>query len=748
MLRWLSYPLLVALFWIGCFQFLSPPPAAHAQASQKIYWTEGFDDELNRSDPDGSNAEQIFGRFSAPEDVALDVASNTMYFVDASDKAVYRASLDGSNVTEIADFCYYCTPRGIALDIQNDWLFVTLDNADQIVRMNTDGSNTTVLISYAEDAQGIVLDPANEHVYWTEGGDVGKSAVRRANLDGTEVTTLVSEPADRIDHIDLDVDGGKMYWTALRYSSPSAIQRANLDGTHVEDVVSSTSTDIGNPGGIAVDTANGFVYWNDRAGGHFRGVRRATLDGDDIAELYTDVRSPSGMALDASNGHLYFTDFALDKIKRINSDGSAPTSLIEAALANYGRFAIDKDTGFLYMTDWTRGQIVRVAPDESTVETIIEGLHNPYSITIDALNQRLYWSELDYNDNDPIRSATLSGQDVTTVLATDEVVGGLAFSATDQKIYWADVADERVRRANPDGSAIETVVSSAPSVITLAIDDQNETLYWSERTDERIRSADLDGSDPTDVITTDAEDVRGLAVDAPSGKLYWADYTGDGVRRANLDGSSIETLASVNSPVNVGLSSNDPLPVELTAFDATWSGERVELAWSTASETNNTGFHVERAVDDGPFTGIEFVNGAGTTNRPQHYRFADEAPSGTVSELHYRLRQVDADGSETTSSIQTVRVAATNFELQSPFPNPAQQQATLRYSLPTRSAVQLEVYDVLGRKVATLVDDIQSPGWHAVTLNVNQTQKLTSGTYLVQLRTEQQSFTQQLTIVR
>ena len=57
------------------------------------------------------------------------------------------------------------------------------------------------------------------------------------------------------------------------------------------------------------------------------------------------------------------------------------------------------------------------------------------------------------------------------------------------------------------------------------------------------------------------------------------------------------------------------------AFGAEAEGTDVALTWQTASETNNAGFHLDRAVDAGPFVDIGFVEGAGTTTEPQSYRF-------------------------------------------------------------------------------------------------------------------------------
>src|SRR6266516_4610103 len=82
-------------------------------------------------------------------------------------------------------------------------------------------------------------------MYW---GNDGK--VKRANLDGTSITTLVNIVVGGLTGnplgIALDIGGGKMYWTE---TTGKRIQRANLDGTAVQDLI---TTGLDTPWGIAL----------------------------------------------------------------------------------------------------------------------------------------------------------------------------------------------------------------------------------------------------------------------------------------------------------------------------------------------------------------------------------------------------------------------------------------------------------------------------------------------------------------
>jgi hypothetical protein len=188
------------------------------------------------------------------------------------------------------------------------------------------------------------------------------------------------------------------------------------------------------------------------------------------------------------------------------------------------------------------------------------------------------------------------------------------------------------------------------------------------------------------------------------------------------------------------------LPVELSGLTATTEGASAILEWSTASETNNAGFHVEhRAPQRAAWADIGFAEGAGTTNRPQTYRFrvADLEP-GTH---RFRLRQVDTDGAAHVSDAVQIRVRMQNaLRLTPPAPNPVQAEATLRFGVREAHDASVAVYDVLGRRVATLYDGTPPPG-RMVPVRL-AAQSLPPGTYFVRLSTGADTKVRRLTVVR
>ncbi len=190
------------------------------------------------------------------------------------------------------------------------------------------------------------------------------------------------------------------------------------------------------------------------------------------------------------------------------------------------------------------------------------------------------------------------------------------------------------------------------------------------------------------------------------------------------------------------------LPIELADFTGLYDGRKVNLAWKTAAETNNASFTVERALSGASdtWTAVGTRAGSGTTSEARSYAMADEQVPFTATSLRYRLRQTDFDGTTSYSPIVEVQVGVpTRFALHDVAPNPIRSAAKVRYEIPARAAVRLEVYDLTGRLVSRLVDEEQEAGRREVTFDAAG---LASGTYVLRATAGTNSETRTLTVVR
>lgn len=106
--------------------------------------------------------------------------------------------------------------------------------------------------------------------------------------------------------------------------------------------------------------------------------------------------------------------------------------------------------------------------------------------------------------------------------------------------------------------------------------------------------------------------------------------------------------------------------------------------------------------------------------------------------------EVDADFVETTIEDVTETIPG-KFNLQQNYPNPFNPTTNIRFDLPERSNVSLNVYNVMGQRVAVLANEVFQAGTHQVTFDASS---LTSGMYLYQLETENFQQTKKMLLIQ
>ncbi len=190
------------------------------------------------------------------------------------------------------------------------------------------------------------------------------------------------------------------------------------------------------------------------------------------------------------------------------------------------------------------------------------------------------------------------------------------------------------------------------------------------------------------------------------------------------------------------------IPVELTTFSASYESGNVLLQWTTATESNNAGFDVERKVNSnelgsGDWVKIGYVEGAGTTTEPQNYSFIDNSVS--TGNYFYRLKQIDFDSNFKYSATVEVNIYPKEFELSQNFPNPFNPSTKIRFAVPEKSQVKLALYDILGRELEVIFNDELNPGVNEVEFNGSN---LPSGIYLVKMEADNYQKTIKMTLLK
>ena len=281
--------------------------------------------------------------------------------------------------------------------------------AGRILSANPDGSDLkTLLIEGRKLPDGLAVDAAAGHLYWTNMGNpkANDGSIFRCDLDGRNLTTVVAPGATFTPkQLQIDKLHGTLYWCDRE---GMRVMRANLDGSHIETLVDTSRGDA-RPGadpnkwcvGIAVDADAGKLYWSQKGGDNSGegSIFRANLavpkgetpsNRTDIELLYDGLPEPIDLDLDLGSRRLYWTD-----------RGDPP-----------------------------RGNTVNRAPldapqsERPEPEIIFTHLMEGIGLALDTKNQRMFITDF----GGSIYSANLDGSNQKTLLFAEGNLTGIAYA--------------------------------------------------------------------------------------------------------------------------------------------------------------------------------------------------------------------------------------------------------------------------------------------------------------------------------
>jgi hypothetical protein len=287
-------------------------------------------------------------------------------------------------------------------------LFLLDLSDDRIVSLNSDGSDRKVIVTGCRFPDGIAVDVAAGHIYWTNMGvpKVNDGSIERADLDGRNRMMIVPQGGTFTPkQIQLERKSRKLYWSDRE---GMRVMRANVDGSNVETLVDTSHGDP-RPGpdaskwcvGVAVDHYSDNLYWTQKGpdnAGKGRLCRagievptgQTASNRTDIEVLYDALPEPIDLDLDLNSRVMYWTD-----------RGDPP-----------------------------RGNTVNRAPMDSDAngrpspEIVVTHLMEGIGIALDLKGDRMFITDFGGN----VVSAKLDGSDEKAVLVAQGNLTGIAYS--------------------------------------------------------------------------------------------------------------------------------------------------------------------------------------------------------------------------------------------------------------------------------------------------------------------------------
>ncbi|AGB22061.1 hypothetical protein Mycsm_01666 [Mycobacterium sp. JS623] len=204
-------------------------------------------------------------------------------------------------------------------------LFVLEASGGRLFSINPDGSGKTVIVAGCRVPDGIAVDVAAGHIYWTNMGvpSANDGSIERTDLDGHDRTTIVPSGGTYTPkQLHLDLDGRKLYWGDRE---GMRVMRCDLDGSNVETLVQAGDGDEDRRDetnwcvGVTVDHVGGHLYWTQKgpSDAGFGRILRAGIDvpagesatrRSDIEVVFKDLPEPIDLEIDHTTRTLYWTD--------------------------------------------------------------------------------------------------------------------------------------------------------------------------------------------------------------------------------------------------------------------------------------------------------------------------------------------------------------------------------------------------------------------------------------------------------
>ncbi len=703
------------------------------------------------------------------------IGSNVYYIIDAmavkpdgtvfagieesdgsSGGTVYRSTNNGDSWTEVNSGLPDAAVWQIRID-DNGSVFIA--EIYGIFRSTNNGTSWTQLtngisITVASD---ISINPLNNYIYASGYSSSGNAIFRSTN--GGDSFTQLTFPID-IDAQTLDVSPtGHLFLGTVHYYYPSVsygIYRSTDDGmtfTQVDSSVSVKRFAFGTSGQIFAGGNLGVHLSSDD--GNSWELKVSGMNGVKVNVIASDIFS--NIYAGTGNGPYRSTDFG-NTWELLGSPLQLRSTAGTVTTSNGYVFIVNDNGGVFRSTDsgenWTQLSI------NGSLSAMFAA-SNDY-LFFNAPYQDLFRST-DYGDTWIPQNSGLPG-DIVAEDFTENSSGTIYMATEFSGIYQtANYGDSWTPFSNYTGYIDHIASNGSGDVFWSTSDSYSNDNEFYRSADNGLTYMQLtvvpgNTGVISDILISPDQNIYAAVTENNLGGVYRSTNNGDtfeqvsdGLTEKQLTSLAVDAQNHLLAGTTRGVfRSLQNVPVELNSFTVSVSGNDVFLNWTTATETNNKGFEIQKSTVrsqksvPAKWEEIGFVNGSGTSTEPKSYSFTNNKVStGTYS---YRLKQIDFNGSFEYSSIVNIAVNIPNeFSLSQNYPNPFNPSTQISYTLPEDKFVTLKVYNALGQQVAELVNEFNKAGNHSVSFDAAN---LSSGIYYYRIETGSQTLVRKMLLLK
>jgi len=254
---------------------------------------------------------------------------------------------------------------------------------------------------------------ADTQIFWTQTGpggfkSFGPAYVMSANLDGTNISQLVSDPTKVKGPNGLEFGAGDLYWPDQQLHH---VFHAEIDGSLPAATPNTDSA-------YDVSVANGKVYWVNGAGNKLKSVN---LDGSGQVDVLTGLSFP--VAVQATTQYLYWADFTTKKLRRSDLDGGNAIDLITATVGLYP-YDFEVTDSYIYYfgkNASNEGGLWRADLDGGNQQELYT--NNVFQKGLDVTSDAIYWTTGNGNG-----LPVIARLDLASLTRTDVITGAAGVS--------------------------------------------------------------------------------------------------------------------------------------------------------------------------------------------------------------------------------------------------------------------------------------------------------------------------------
>ncbi|KAL4613478.1 low-density lipoprotein receptor-related protein 5-like isoform X1 [Arapaima gigas] len=457
--------------------------------ARNLYWTDTGTDRIEVTRLNGTSRRILVSdNLDEPRAIVLDPVRGYMYWTDWGHKPkIECAYLDGSQRIVLINSSLGW-PNGLALDHKEGKLYwgdAKTDKIEVVIYINGTGRKT-ILEDKLPHIFGFTL--LGDYIYWT---DWQRRSIERVHKTGTDREMIIDQLPDLMGLKATSVtkafgtnacavdNGGCshlcFYWPQGPHCAcpmglellsdlrtcvvPEAFllftHRANIRsislGTNGNDVAIPL-TGVKEASALDFDVSENRIYWTDISA---KTIGRAFMNGSSLEHVIEfGLDYPEGMAVDWIGRNIYWADTGTNRIEVARLDGQYRQVLVCKDLDNPRALALDPANGYMYWTEWSgKPRIARAHMDGRNIVTLVDKVGRANGLTIDHVDQRMYWTDL---DTCMIESSDMLGQQREVV--ADDLPHPFGLTQYRDYIYWTDWNLRSIERADKRSGLNRTLI--------------------------------------------------------------------------------------------------------------------------------------------------------------------------------------------------------------------------------------------------------------------------------------------------